>query len=264
MVGNIRMIAVGAGALSAVSVATFVGLSGRDREADKAAPGGAPVSICLKSDVRFFVGAEARCYRRDELTELRDAPVIDQRAERVSVVMTDPSDRSAPPAQCSTCRQYDEARFEGRYAMTGRDMRRETYFTRACGVLDLLLKAEPAEISHFAGGSPTAADIAALDGSSLLRFGPDPAPGALEIEKLNATEWGFSFDDQRAVMQEIANADFDGDRIEEILVFLYARPENGTAFVSAVALLEKDSADGPVVLTPQPADTARFGPSDAR
>lgn len=258
------MAIIGAGALGAAGVGSVVGVSvlNRNGTAPSEQASGDEFSICLKSGVGFFNDLGPRCYSRAELAQLRDQPVIDQTGRKIAVTMTHPSDSSMPPAQYSTCRQYDEARFEDWYAMTTRDMRREAYFTRACGSLDLLLDAGPAETSHFADGSPVAAEIASLGGDRLLRIGPDPAPGAPVIEKINAAEWRVSFDDQRVMLQEIANADFDGDRIEEILVFVVARPEGGTAIVSAVALLEKDRAGGPVVLTPT-AKTSRKDPSGA-
>lgn len=259
-----RMAIAGGGALGAAGLAAVVGLAvlNRDGEAPDAAIDGADVQICLKSDMTFFEGADARCYARSELLELRDRPVIDQDGQKVVVAMSDSDDAAAAPAQYSTCRDYDAARRADRYARTTREMRREAYFIRACGALELLLRARPAETSHFADGSPSAAEMTALSEDGLLRLGPDPAPVPADIEKTGPAEWRIDYADQRVMLQEIANADFDGDGVEEILAFLLAAPQNGTASVSAVALIEKDSADGPATLT-RPVETPQERPSGA-
>ena len=84
--------------------------------------------------------------------------------------------------------------------------------------------------------------------------GADPET-ALEArdtaEKLDEYRWGVSSRGQETVLQEIANADFDSDGIEEILVFLVSSPSGGTAVVSQIALLEKDDSAAPVSLTLQ-------------
>lgn len=259
-----RIAIIGAAALGVAGIGALVGVSLDQDEAapDKAAAGG-EYEVCLKTAIGFFEEAGARCYDRAALGALRDRSVLDPGGRAIAVTMTPPADAARPPAQYSTCREYDVARSQDWYAMTTRDMRREAYFTRACGALDLLARAGPARTSHFAGGSPTSEEIAALGGDRLLRMGPAPASGTPQIEKAGAAEWRISYGDQRVILQEIANADFDGDGIEEILVFIAARPEGGTATISAVALLEKDSAGGPATLTPAPATRPREGPSGA-
>lgn len=266
MIGKMRIVAVSVGALGAAGAVTIAIMLGPGRWASESAPPeSASREICLKSDLPFFEGAAARCYQRAELTRLQSARLVDQRGQALFLTMTHPSDPAAPPEDVITCRQYDKALAEGRYAATTRDMRRAAYFVRACGALDLLLEARPAQTSYFVDGSPDATEIASLDGDSLLRLGADAssAPGPPEVERQNATDWRISFDDQQVILQEIANADFDGDGIEEILAFLAAGPEFGTAVVYTMALLEKDSASEPVRLTPPPAYEKPASPSDA-
>ncbi len=266
MIGNRRILAASAGALGVAGAATVAIVLGPGRWASEPAPReSASREICLKSDLPFFEGAAARCYQRAELTRLQSAQLVDQRGQALVLTMIHSSDPAAPPEDVFTCRQYDEALVEGRYAATTRDIRRAAYFVRACGALDLLLEARPVQTSYFVDGSPDATEIASLGGDSLLRLGADASlsPGPPAVERQNATNWRISFDDQQVILQEIANADFDGDGIEEILAFLAASPEFGTAVVYTVALLEKDSASGPVRLTPPPAYEEPAGPSDA-
>ena len=263
MIGNIRMLAMGAGALGAAGAATFFGVTGPDR--DRASIDGSPdFTICLKTDIRYFEGVEARCYQRSDLVRLRDAPLVDQGADQIVVNMTHPSEATVPASSSATCREYEDALWEGRYALSTSDMRREAYFIRACRALDMLLDAVPAEISHFEGGSPSEVEVAAIAAEGLLRFDPEGGPiVAAEVAKTGAADWRITGGGETAILQEIANADFDGDRIEEILVFLSGGPEDGAARAAAVALLEKDAAGDPVLLTVPAEKRPRGGASGA-
>jgi|GEM_PF-1496811 len=256
MIGSIRTFVIGAGALGAAAVAGYFGVSslGPEESAREALTGSDDgFELCLKNEVAFFDGLPAGCYTREELAAFRDAPVIDRSEEEVAVAMTHPSDYSIAPEQCKTCREFSELRWRGWFASSSRDMRREAYFVRACGVLDLLMKAEPASQTYFEEGGPTADEMASIGAERVLRVGDDPEvdKGPLVVEKAGDAVWRLTTRGQETWLEEIATADFDGDGIAEILAFALATPAAGTAAVAEVVLLEKDSSDLPLVLTPQ-------------
>ncbi len=259
MTGSIRKITIAAAALGVVAAVAYIGVSFTNSE--KSAHGRSienddGFALCLKNEVAFFEGLPAGCYSRAELAEFRDAPVIDRGEKAVAVAMTHPSNASIAPEQCTTCREFSELRWRGWFASSSYDMRREAYFVRACGVLDLLMKAEPASLNYFEESGLTADEIAAIGADAVLRVGGDPEIDkgtlvVLVVEKAGDAVWRLTTGGQETRLEEIATADFDGDGIAEILAFLVAGPAHGTARVAEVALLEKDSSDSPLVLTPQ-------------
>ncbi|WP_375206593.1 hypothetical protein [Hyphococcus sp.] len=244
MVKTLVMGAAAAGA-AGVAVMTVPDRDGADANGAQARAG----EVCLKTDLSLFKDVSAKCFSRDDLLALRDRPVVDRQGGVVELSMSHPTDMSVPPETSRTCSDYREMSFDGWYALSSRDMRREAYFIRACGVLAALLEAQPARSSHFADGSPTAEAVAKLAGS--MSFGEANADAAnLAVEKASSAVWRISSDAMKIEIHEIANADFDNDGIEEILAFTAGAPEGGTAAFYEAGLIEKDTAGAALSFTP--------------
>lgn len=245
----IRTMVMGAGAAGAAMVAAVTQPfgAGEDKRSDAADPSNHAV-ICLKSDLVFFEDVETQCLSRDALRALADAPVADLSGQSVVMTMTHPTDLSIEPTECVTCRDYREMQFDGWFAMTARDMRREAYFRRACGVLAALADARPAEQSYFVDGSPAAEGVATL--AEVIRFGELGPAEVLTVEREESHQWRIGADTLTVVLQELANADFDNDGIEEILAFTAGTPEGGSAAFYEVGLIERDGADAALRFTP--------------
>ncbi len=246
----LRMAILGTGAVGAAGAAVFGGpyLDGKKIAAP---PAEMANEICLKSNLAIFEGADARCYSHAEIRALIDRPVLDLQGEPVSVSMSHPADMSIAPVDCRTCRDYREMSFDGWYASTSRDMRREGYFIRACGVLGALSNAQTAGETFFADGSPTAEEVAAL--AATMKFGETDADADgqdVHVEHEPGHIWRISAGNLNIELHEIANADFDNDGVEEILTFSASAPEGGTAAFYDIGLLERDSADAALVFTP--------------
>lgn len=251
----LRIMVMGAGAAGAAAVAfSAQPFGGEDTET--VAGDEASYEICLKSDLVFFEGVEAQCFSRDQLRALHDAPVADLDGDPVTMTMAHPSDISIAPGECRTCRDYREMTFDGWFAPTARDMRREGYFVRACGVLRALTDAAPAQTSFFTDGSLSDAEAAALAGG--FDFGEARVVEALTVEKGQAHQWRMTIDSLTLTLQELANADFDNDGVEEILAFTSGAPEGGSAVFYDVGLIEKDKNGATPVFTP-----FVFGPDEA-
>lgn len=245
--------------------------------------------LCLKSEAPFFKDVSARCYARSELLKLADAPVTDNTGAPVSVTLSHPTDDTAEDVIGRTCGVYFDLKRDGWFALTSRDQRREAYFIRACGALALMMEAAPAEVSHFVDESLSTLDIVEFLKGTPVGLAPlasneenNSAELALTDEKSALTDniakslnkagendnervepslereengqWRVVGDDQMVSIQELALADFDGDDIAEMLVFIRSGPADGTAVIYAIGLLEKDSADAQ--LSFQPSDYA--------
>ena len=225
----IRSIVTGVASLSAIGAAAYVGLSSShlgvqmfgDRGVIQTEP-----RYCLKNDIRLFESVSAGCYTKSEFDDFRDAKVLNASGEIETVILTQPDDMNAEEAACTTCREYQSMRAEGWYAFTSRAMRREAFFERACTVLDAIETAQKAEFKHFIDGSPTKEEMRNV--SIAVRNGAgdesQTVDGPETIEKLAGAAWRLKQGPYALRLEEILNADFDGDGIEEILVFLVSVP----------------------------------------
>lgn len=244
MIAGGALVAAGAGAIGL----RYAGDDGPPPEIDA----GAEADICLKQSLGFLKAEPPRCVSRRQLAALRGAALKGPDESAVAVEMTHPSDATAPTRMGRTCRDYDDLRFEGWFALSSREQRREAYFKRACGALDMLMEAKPSKISYFADGSPTLGEVASLAADDVMRFGPEDGaePGDPEIDQPAAARWRIRASGRTIVIDEIANADFDEDGVEEILAFIAFGPDDATARAYSVVLLEKDKAGAALSATP--------------
>ena len=249
-----RQAIIGGVGVIAVSAGVF-GLSLR-RAVDEPPLVGAAVyddsEVCLLKDISFLPGDQDGCFARSALAQWESTPLVDPERGALALSMTHPTDASRDVAVCTTCREFREYRFDGWYALSSRDMRREAFFVRACGVIEMLRYAQAADQSYFADDGLEAGEAASLAAEHLLQLGDDPAiaPGNPEIDRIGPSSWRVVAGGQTVRIEEIAMADFDTDGRAEILAFLTAGPTDATARVFDVVLLEKDSADAGVSLSP--------------
>ncbi|WP_411816027.1 hypothetical protein [Hyphococcus sp. DH-69] len=247
---TVKTIAAGAGALGAASLALLSQpvFKGPDNESADAIAD--TYQMCLKSSLSLFKDVKAQCYNRKQIYVLLDRPLVNRDGDAVSVSLTHPSDASIAIEEASTCRQYREYVFDGWFAMTTRDMRREGYFKRACGVLTVLFEAQEASTQHFSNGSPTDEEVASL--APNIRFGEfiDGALDTVSVSQSQRFQWEITMGDQTVYLTELANADFDNDGVEEILAFSAGMVADGTARFYQTGLLEKDRENASLRFTP--------------
>jgi len=251
MIGNVKQLTMAIGAAGAAGAALVIGVPTLHdnvpnfvREADDVAV----YSICLKNDLPLFEGESKGCYGPADIARLKDLPVLDNSGEPVSYKLAHPTDHSDDLRTCTTCREYSEWSWDGWYAPTSREMRREAYFRRACGVIDVISGARAHETSYFGDDGLNATDVAAIPPAGLLTFssGVNPPPPEYDVSSDGAGVWTLAQDGQTATLSEIAYADFDGDRIEDILVFISSGPDDGTAQVVDFGLLRRLGEDDSV------------------
>lgn len=205
-------------------------------------------SVCLKRDLPFIAGDQSGCHKRSDFAEWRKTALVDPSRGALSMTMSSPRDATMPAKDVTTCREFSERRYDGWYAMTSRDMRREAFFVRACGVIELLSNAREAKVSYFTDDTMSTGDVASISAAQILRLGSDPAtdPADPEIEQTGDSAWRLSIGGQTSYFTEIAGLDFDGDETLEILAFFSAGPDEATARISELVLIERDAANAQI------------------
>jgi len=237
------------GAAGALTAAAATGvLVNRDPDASPQAPlrSGAP-TICIESNVRLVEGMSRQCLSAAQYEALRDRAVLAGDGRPVELNLASPAAESRTVRSCA---EYDAMRADGYYALTGADMRREEYFRRACGALELLVRATPARLSHFVGGRADADDVRSMARNAAFGLG-ETAGGASEVSQVGEGVWKIAAVESQAMVFEIAHADFTGDGLGEILAYVSIGAAGGTARSGAIGFMEKPSAGGPCAFTPR-------------
>lgn len=202
--------------------------------------------VCLRTDIAFLAGAGKGCLSRGDVAALSAAPVLDDSGAPVSVSLSHPTDYDAPQAQAATCGDYRRLTADGWYALSTRELRREAWFVRACGVLDMLGRARAPDVSHFEDGRMAQADAAQLAAGPPFLIGESAQAVVGAAARIGDAAWRISYPTGEAVIQEIAHADFNFDGRGDIFVFVSLSAQGGTATASETGLVEKNAADGPV------------------
>ncbi len=258
MVSAVRGLIMGAAGLGAAAAGVFgvSTLRDSDETADADTDALHQVSfggeeICLKADIDFIPGDQNRCFTSAEIAGWRIEPLIDPERGAMAVTMRHPTDGARSAAEPKTCRDYGELRYDGWYAPTSREMRREAFFVRACGVIEMLMRAQTATTNHFADDGLELGEVASISADRFLRLGAEDidAPGDPEIERISDTAWRVAAGGQTTFIEEIAVLDFDNDGIAEILAFFAGGPDQATARLADIALLEKDADQAAVTVT---------------
>ncbi len=250
-----RGLITGIGALAAAAAAgTGVYVNGQNAPA--AAPSAAELrvasapSVCIHSNVRLVEGMTRGCLTPADFEALRDRPVLGGDGKAVEVNLAGP-DPQSNDAAARTCAQYDSLSAEGWFALSNADMRREEYFKRACGALSMLVKAKPAQSTHFSGGAASAEDIRSMASHDALAFGPGAPSASVVVSSVEQGVWDIEIGNGETMVFEIAHADFNGDGLGEILAYVSVGAIGGTARTGSIGLIEKPLADGPCEFSPR-------------
>jgi hypothetical protein len=195
--------------------------------------------------------------RKTQISQLLNLPVrngdTDPRA-LYGVEMTTPSHKKF---MVYTCEEWKKSRAAEDYSATTYDMAMEGYLIRTCGLLFEFQKGKlpvrsfienphigldnldslPAEMLSFI---PEGSE----NGSRLRGFTVAQIVPRKSIEEARKDELILSYGGLRQEFWEAARADFNGDGIEDILVFTSGRAEGGTMGYSDYFVLTRTSASG--------------------
>lgn len=156
-----------------------------------------------------------------------------------------------------TCREYELAISEGYYASTTYDIKTATRFVHKAELLTALERAATPTQSFIDSPRVSVADLHRLP----FRLFPDLSSERSEEEMMKTYQ--DKVDEGELVIKtvrqnllvvegvgmgqqlmEVARADFNGDGIEDVLVFEYAWATGGTFGAGSIRILTRKSADG--------------------
>jgi hypothetical protein len=157
-----------------------------------------------------------------------------------------------------TCKEYDDAVREGYFAPDNFNLKMSVYFEHQCGLLTALEAAKTAERSFLSEPRVGIADLNLLPFSLFpeigdKRDGEDPTEtyqskvdkGDLVVRRLKQNT--LLIEEPEGMGQqliEVARADFDGDGIEDILLFEYCYATHGTLGFGGVTILTRNKPEG--------------------
>ncbi len=219
--------------------------------------------ICLLTDAPFFSGLEEGCYAREKLASYYELDLVNARGAKVVVNMSSPPEAPEASDDCRTCADYVRMKRLGWFALSSRDQRREEFFSRACGMLDYLVKGSEPEQSFFTNGVLSANDVGSISSRSLLQFvgvEKDDSLEASDLEGIFSSQrinpdqvddqgnWIISLADQQITLQPLIHQDFNEDGLGDILVFMHDQITDGTGSNGILGYLTKTDEEAEVSL----------------
>ena len=211
----------------------------------------------LLQRLQFANADEVEVVAKADIAQLRDRPIkLGQNKDIDGVSLTK---NPAEKIYVRTCREYDAAIEEGFYAQTTFDITMEIFFRHQCGLLKALQSARTAQNSFINKPRVGIVDLKLLPFTLFPVLGDDldrinkPSTyqegvddGSIIVREvrqnlLSVRERGGGMHQQ---LVEVARADFDGDGIEDILVYNYFSVTDGTFRSGGVLALTRKSPDG--------------------
>ena len=196
---------------------------------------------------------QLRAIARTDVEDLRDQPVnfIPQQGLD-GVELTGPNDEKRT---CRTCREYDAAIAEGYYAFTTFDMKMATRFEHRCGLLAGLQRAKTPLQSFVSKPRVSILDLDLLpysffpvmpqheNDANSKSYQDLVDSGTLIVRRVRGNL--LRIEEQEGMGQlliEVVRADFNGDGIEDILLFEYCYATHGTMGFGGVRLITRFSS----------------------
>jgi hypothetical protein len=216
--------------------------------------------VCITGAINLAGVKPGDCFKPKELAGLVDKRVT-QGPNAVAVLeLTDPND-STKRQQVKNCRAYDKLKAAHWYAMTGLDMSKESWFQRACGTVAILMTARPARRSYLdkppSGlSNPKLISAAALPQVAESPSSPKPdqtiadlvESGQVHINTSSKSHLDLVFAGNRVIYDEVARGDFNGDGVEDMLIFLGVRAVQGTMHWYEHIALTRKKAGAPLTV----------------
>ena len=210
----------------------------------------------LLEGMQFANSAEVRFVAKAEIETLRDQPIrLGQNDHIDGATLTNAIQETR---LVRTCREYDDAIKQGYFAHSNFDIKMSTWFEHQCGLLKSLQAATAPSRSYVSDPRVGVLDL------SLVPFSFFPCIGEADKETdLNAT-YQSKIDDGTLVVKrtrqnllqiaepegmaqqliEVARADFNGDGIEDILLFEYCYATHGTLGFGGIRIITRRTNDG--------------------
>ncbi|MGQ0733106.1 MAG: hypothetical protein ACT4QD_05545, partial [Acidobacteriota bacterium] len=163
-----------------------------------------------------------------------------------------------------TCLEYEKALQSGFYARNTFEIKMSVFFEHQCGLLAALAQATLPVSSHISEPRVGLPDLHLLPFTFFPDVGESPEPGTvpdqssyqdkvdagvLIVKRVGSNILNIEGSEGMGQhLVEVVRADFDGDGLEEILVFEYCYATHGTLGYGGVRLLSRKTAQGPFEL----------------
>ncbi|PZM08255.1 hypothetical protein CPY51_29450 [Rhizobium tubonense] len=210
----------------------------------------------LLEAMSFADSRDLNLIRHADIEVLRNRPVRLGANDHITCLTL--TANSGETREVRTCREYDVAISEGFYAATNFDIKMSSWFEHQSGLLRALQAASPPRESFI---SEPHVGILDLD---LMPFSMFPRrEKSEEADEVNATYQDkvddgsivikrvrpnlFNIEEAHGMGQqliEVVRADFNGDGIEDILLFEYCYATHGTLGFGGIRMITRKSATG--------------------
>jgi hypothetical protein len=200
--------------------------------------------------------------RQSEVSGLLNLPVRNGNTDINEGYGVEMTSTDAKKFMVYTCREWKKAQAEKAYSATTYDMAMEGFLIRTCGLLFELEEAKLPRKSFIANPRVSLANLNLLPAEILVAVTEDEAlerkrlrgknvsevVSSKDIEKVDSDVLTLSYGGVRQSFWEGARADFNGDGIEDILVFTGGRAEGGMMVYADYFVLTRMGPSGPLKL----------------
>lgn len=210
----------------------------------------------LLEGMQFADSAEVRFVAKAEIETLRDRAIRLGPNDHISgVTLTNVANETR---HVRTCREYDEAIQQGYFAYSNFDIKMSTWFKHQCDLLKSLHTATSPTQSFISNPRVSILDLELLPFSFFPQLVEseqtvDPAStyqsevdnGTLVVKRLRQNL--LQIHEPEGMGQqlvEVARADFNGDGIEDILLFEYCYATHGTLGYGGIRIITRTSPAG--------------------
>ncbi len=224
---------------------------------------GEPSEVCVSADINIINVSAGSCLGNPQINSMLQAPVIQKSGQLVPLKLT-PPDSITTKIPVETCADYIRKMKEGWYALTQRDMDRESMFTARCGLLTALARARTPRFSYISGKKGLKnldwlpASLLPQMGEASASYAEAPsdrdaqnrsvaemvAAGECTVRQATPGYLQLIYNMNDISIRELARADFNGDGYEDMLVILSSKLKGGTAGFSEVQGLTRQSPRG--------------------
>ena len=157
------------------------------------------------------------------------------------MTLAHPTDYKAAPQKVYDCQAFNKMKKQGWGAISSADMADEAHFMLRCGLVKIAERAQMPERTSFINGRVSGDDLTAIPGFDWPSFGAAAAGRSADgVTLARDGVWTVFEGDNITAVTEIAHADFNRDERADVLVFLFSRPNDGTARIASFGLIIKD------------------------
>lgn len=210
----------------------------------------------LIEGMQFVDAMDIMAVAKADIESLRLLPIRLGENDHISGVTL--TNQSGETKIVSTCKEYDASISAGFFANSNFDIKMATYFEHQCGLLSALHRAEEPETSFISNPRVGITDIHLIPFSLFPKFEDEGLrqgvletyqskvdDGVLVIKKMKQNMVQIEEPEgmgQRLI--EVARSDFNGDGIEDILLFEDSYATQGTMGFGRILILTRTSIDG--------------------